>query len=68
MSGKGWSMHIVREEHWAANESHAHMVEVSAGLNPQKSHMRSFNCCKEEVHVCCPCFPGMDVPVEIFLN
>ena len=28
---------IVREEHWAANESHAYMVEVSAGLNPQKS-------------------------------
>ena len=37
MSRKDWSMHIVREEHWAANESHAHMVEVSAGLNPQKS-------------------------------
>ena len=50
MSCNDWSMHIVREEHWAANESHAHMVEVSAGLNPQKSHMRSFNCCKEEVH------------------
>ena len=30
MSGKGWSMHIVREEHWAANQSHAYMVEVSA--------------------------------------
>ena len=26
----GWSMHIVREEHWAANQSHAYMVEVSA--------------------------------------
>ena len=31
MSGKDWSMHIVREEHWAANQSHVHMVEVSAG-------------------------------------
>ena len=50
MSEKDWSMHIVREEHWAANGSHAYMVEVSAGLTPQKSHMRSFNCCKEEVH------------------
>ena len=24
-------MHVVREEHWAANGSHAYMVNVSAG-------------------------------------
>ena len=37
---KDLSMHIVREELWAANRSHAHMVEVLAGqLNPQ-SQMR----------------------------
>ena len=64
----GWSMHIVREEHWAANESHAHMVEVSAGLKPQKSLWDPLIVAKEEVHVCCLCFPGMDVPVEIFPN
>ena len=39
MSGKDWSMHIVREEHWAANGSHAYMVKVSAGqFNPQISY------------------------------
>src|SRR3954454_24394073 len=28
-------MHTVREEHWAANRSHAYMVNVSAGqINP----------------------------------
>ena len=33
------SMHIVREEHWAANGSHAYMVKVSAGqFNPQISY------------------------------
>ena len=31
MSCKDLSMHIVREEHWAANGSHAYMVDVSAG-------------------------------------
>ena len=32
-------MHIVREELWAANQSHADMVEVSDGqLNPQISY------------------------------
>ena len=37
---KDLSMHIVREELWATNRSHAHMVEVLAGqLNPQ-SQMR----------------------------
>ena len=36
MSWKDLIMHIVREEHWAANGSHAYMVKVSAGqFNPQ---------------------------------
>ena len=52
MSEQYWSMHIVREEHWAANQSHVHMVEVSAG---QKSkHLLSlffrYGCPKVEIH------------------
>jgi len=39
-------IHNVREEHWAANQSHAVMVEVS---DRQKSY------------ICCLCLPGMDV-------
>ena len=50
MSCKGLSMHIVREEHWAANGSHALIVA------------------KRKSIVFFPCFPGMDVPVEIFPN
>ena len=41
--GDDSSMHIVREEHWAANESHAYMVNVSAGkFRPYKSPMRLY--------------------------
>src|SRR3954462_2841441 len=35
-------MHIVREEHWAANRSHAYMVNVSAGqINPPSLMVKS---------------------------
>ena len=37
--GDDSSMHIVREEHWAANGSHAYMVDVSAGHLILKSQL-----------------------------
>src|SRR3954467_3281930 len=69
---KDLSMHIVREEHWAANRSHAYMVNVSNGqkkssisyeiiLLPNASSIKF-----EESNICFLCCPGMDVQVENF--
>src|SRR4051794_20128397 len=62
-------MHIVREEHRAANRSHAYMVNVSAGQINSPSLMRKY-CCQmhyaEESNICFLCCPGMDVQVETF--
>jgi hypothetical protein len=44
MSWKDLSMHIVREEHWAANGSHAYMVDVSAGHLILKSQLSYYHC------------------------
>src|SRR3954469_25918311 len=54
MSCNDLSMHTVREEHWAANRSHAYMVNISAGQINPPSLMRKYFC------------PGMDVQVETF--
>ena len=76
-----WGCHVqigvcifVREEQWAANRSHAHMVEVSAGqLNPQISSeiillLNALSINPRSPTICFLCFPGMDVQVEIFQN
>src|SRR3954452_9755453 len=65
-------MHIVRKEHWAANRSHAYMVNISAGqINPPSLYeiilLPNALCIKfEESNICFLCCPGMDVQVETF--
>src|SRR3954449_13593026 len=64
-------MHTVREEHWAANRSHAYMVNVSAGQINPPSLMRillpnALSIKFEESNICFLCCPGMDGQVETF--
>src|SRR4051794_16571311 len=50
-------MHIVREEHWAANRSHAYEIIL----------LPNTLCIKfKESNICFLCCPGMDVQVETF--
>src|SRR3954454_17472023 len=60
-------MHIIREEHWAANRSHAYMLNISAGQINPPSLLRLY--CFQMLYalnICFLCCPGMDVQVETF--
>src|SRR3954463_4715723 len=59
MSLNDLSMHIVREEHRAANRSHAYMVNVSAGQINPPSPMRKY---------CCPMHYALNLrsPIYVF--
>src|SRR4051812_22226118 len=71
MSLKDLSMHIVREEHRAANRSHAYMESFSWTNKSSISYEiillpNALSIKFEESNICFLCCPGMYVQVETF--